>query len=178
MTYDTNVTPTKTYITLGETAKRTGLSKATISRMVKTGKISVKEKGEDGAFRIDPAEITRFLDAARVTRSTRVPKTVDDTDVTTRFINEISDVTPDETGFAVRLRGVRERAELEARVAIAEARLTDIQAQAEARLTDLKKVVDDVKTERDEWRTVAQRTLLTHQPARRGLFAWLTRKAG
>lgn len=44
--------------TLGEAAKATGKSKATISKAIKSGRISA-EKGETGAFAIDPSELHR-----------------------------------------------------------------------------------------------------------------------
>ena len=44
--------------TLGEAAKATGKSKATISKAIKSGRISA-EKGDTGAFKIDPSELHR-----------------------------------------------------------------------------------------------------------------------
>lgn len=44
--------------TLGEAAKATGKSKATISKAIKNGRISAT-KDETGTFRIDPAELHR-----------------------------------------------------------------------------------------------------------------------
>ncbi|MFV0514932.1 MAG: hypothetical protein ACK5MY_15080 [Jhaorihella sp.] len=44
--------------TLGEAAKATGKSKATISKAIKSGRISAS-KDETGTFRIDPAELHR-----------------------------------------------------------------------------------------------------------------------
>ena len=44
--------------TLGEAAKVTGKSKATISKAIKSGRISAT-KGETGAFKIDPSELHR-----------------------------------------------------------------------------------------------------------------------
>lgn len=44
--------------TLGEAAKATGKSKATISKAIKSGRISAK-KDETGTFCIDPAELHR-----------------------------------------------------------------------------------------------------------------------
>ena len=44
--------------TLGEAAKATGKSKATISKAIKNGKITAA-KGENGAFQIDPSELFR-----------------------------------------------------------------------------------------------------------------------
>lgn len=44
--------------TLGEAAKATGKSKATISKAIKSGRISAK-KSETGVFAIDPSELHR-----------------------------------------------------------------------------------------------------------------------
>lgn len=44
--------------TLGEAAKATGKSKATISKAIKSGRISAK-KGSTGVFSIDPSELHR-----------------------------------------------------------------------------------------------------------------------
>lgn len=45
--------------TLGEAAKATGKSKATISKAIKSGRISAS-KDDTGAFRIDPSELHRI----------------------------------------------------------------------------------------------------------------------
>ena len=44
--------------TLGEAAKATGKSKATISKAIKSGRISA-QKGSTGVFSIDPSELHR-----------------------------------------------------------------------------------------------------------------------
>lgn len=44
--------------TLGEAAKATGKSKATLSKAIKSGRISA-QKDENGTFRIDPSELHR-----------------------------------------------------------------------------------------------------------------------
>ncbi|MBX9661369.1 MAG: hypothetical protein K2X00_22705 [Nitrospiraceae bacterium] len=44
--------------TLGEAAKATGKSKATLSKAIKNGRISAK-KDDTGAFQIDPSELHR-----------------------------------------------------------------------------------------------------------------------
>lgn len=48
--------------TLGEAAKATGKSKATISKAIKSGRISAS-KGETGVFAIDPSELHRVYPA-------------------------------------------------------------------------------------------------------------------
>lgn len=48
--------------TLGEAAKATGKSKSTISKAIKNGRVSAN-KGESGAFAIDPSELHRVYPA-------------------------------------------------------------------------------------------------------------------
>ena len=48
------------YLTLGQAAKEAKKSKATISKYIKNGKLSVVEKGKDG-FKIDPSELFRVF---------------------------------------------------------------------------------------------------------------------
>lgn len=48
--------------TLGEAAKATGKSKSTISKAIKTGRLSAK-KSESGAYEIDPSELHRVYPA-------------------------------------------------------------------------------------------------------------------
>jgi len=48
--------------TLGEAAKAAGKSKATISKAIKTGKISAT-KNDNGSFSIDPSELHRVYPA-------------------------------------------------------------------------------------------------------------------
>lgn len=52
--------------TLGEAAKHVGKSKATISKAIKSGKLSAT-KNMHGAFDIDPSELTRVYPAKQVT---------------------------------------------------------------------------------------------------------------
>jgi len=49
------------HLTLGQAAKLTGKSKSTISRAIKTGRLSASRDG--GTFRIAVSELTRVFDA-------------------------------------------------------------------------------------------------------------------
>ena len=49
-------------LTLGEAAKHLGVSKPTLSKAIKTGKLSATRR-EDGTWSIDNAELARYLDA-------------------------------------------------------------------------------------------------------------------
>ena len=163
MTYDT--TRNSIFLTLGEAASQAGLSKSTVSRAIRDGKLSATRSVETNSFKIDPAELHRYKDAVQVVRNTVAKQ--DGEQLASPVLVEKGGDDAGEAVFATRLKEAVERAELEARVKLAEARLSDIKA-----------MVEDLRSERDEWRTVAHRSMVTHQPARRGLFGWLTRKAG
>lgn len=49
-------------LTLGQAAKTTGKAKSTILRAIKNGTMSA-QKGPNGAYQIDPAELTRVFDS-------------------------------------------------------------------------------------------------------------------
>ena len=48
--------------TLGEAARQCGVAKGTISKAIKTGKLSATRR-EDGSWKIDNAELARYLEA-------------------------------------------------------------------------------------------------------------------
>ena len=55
------------YLSLGQAAKETGMDKSTISRAIKSGKLSATRK-ENGGYAIDPAELFRvFAPASKKT---------------------------------------------------------------------------------------------------------------
>lgn len=65
--------------TLGEAAKAIGLSKPTLSRAIKNGKLTAK-KLEDGSYRIDPSELERWNEANGHRNATKTQtKTLDET---------------------------------------------------------------------------------------------------
>jgi len=53
-----SVTQTLPYFTLGEAAKQAGVSKPTLSKAIKTGRLSA-ERQPDGSYRIQPVELFR-----------------------------------------------------------------------------------------------------------------------
>ena len=59
--------------TLGEAAKATGKSKATISKAIKCGRISAA-KDDTGAFQIDPAELHRVYPITVSTEQEETPR--------------------------------------------------------------------------------------------------------
>lgn len=51
-----------TYLTAGQAAKQTGVSKPTISRAIAEGRLSASRR-EDGSWGIDPAELMRWKES-------------------------------------------------------------------------------------------------------------------
>jgi hypothetical protein len=80
---------------MGEAARQSGMSKATIHRHIKSGKLSAV-RNADGSYAIDPAELFRAYPAPKQ------PETVSERQHETP-------VTPDETGREIAL--LRERVE-------------------------------------------------------------------
>jgi excisionase family DNA binding protein len=58
------------HVTLGEASRQTGLSKSTISRAIRDGKLSAERCSETNSYRIETSELQRYLDATAVTRAT------------------------------------------------------------------------------------------------------------
>ena len=108
--------------TLGAAARHINVSKGTLSRAVRDGKLSA-QRLDNGSLAIDPSELQRYCDA-HANRSSNA-------------LEERS-TTPD--GNTI---------ELQARLEL-----------AEQRLADLRELVHELKTERDDWKTVAKRLAL------------------
>ena len=67
---------------LGQAAKETGLDKSTISRAIKSGRISAQRKDGGGGYEIDPAELFRvFPPAPKEQSPIPLPMTDTSTDV-------------------------------------------------------------------------------------------------
>lgn len=64
--------------TLGEAAKATGISKASISRAVSSGRISATKNG-DGSFSIEPVELHRVYPPKSVVTVSPTPNVTPDT---------------------------------------------------------------------------------------------------
>ena len=110
--------------TLGGAAQAVGKSKATLSKAVKTGKISVT-KNEDGSFSIEPSELHRVYPPVSQT------KVVEHSETAT--------ATPEKDIEIAILR-----AELHA---------------AREKIDDLKQQADEIREDRDAWKTQANRLL-------------------
>jgi len=141
------------FFTLGEAAKQSNISKATISRAIRDGKLSAQKSEDTGSYKIDPAELHRYTEAIKVLRATRETEG-EKHHATHSDTKETQLETPNETRF----REAREQIELEARAKLAEARLADIKAQ-----------LDEMREQRDKWQEQAERLSIapprTPQPA-------------
>lgn len=62
--------------TLGDAARATGKSKATISKAIKSGRVSAR-KDETGTFHIDPSELHRVYPPAVSSEHKETPEKVD-----------------------------------------------------------------------------------------------------
>ena len=74
--------------TLGEAAKATGKSKATISKAIKSGRISAL-KDETGTFRIDPSELQRVYPISVYGEQKETPENTSGNADTTITIREL-----------------------------------------------------------------------------------------
>jgi hypothetical protein len=140
---------TMSTLTLGAAAKLAGVSKSTLSRAIKAGRMSAAGRRDDGGYEIDAAELCRVFPA-------RTPAEDDATG------GSNGAMTRHATVDATALAEMRLRAEL-----------------ADQRVTFLKDQLQDVKVDRDHWRTQAeaQQRLLADATAK-AQRPWWRRLAG
>ncbi|MAM40799.1 MAG: recombinase [Erythrobacter sp.] len=130
--------------TLGEAAKAAGFSKPTLSRAIKSGKLSAKRL-DDGSYNIDAAELERWKDAnghrngsvKRIATPSETPETSRETSVLQGEVEKLrAQVQSDkrERGFLEqRIEDLRERAErAERKEDQLHALLVDLRPQATA----------------------------------------------
>jgi excisionase family DNA binding protein len=121
--------------TLGTAARATGVSKSTIYRAIKSGRLSAS-RSDTGDYAIDPAELHRVFPpvTADANRSGNGPAT--------------PDATPSKSDETA-LHNARLQAEIAASALIAEL---------------LRRQLDDTRHDRDHWRGQAQRLALPPPP--------------
>src|SRR5918998_815691 len=68
-------------LSLGQAAKETGLDKSTISRAIKSGRLSAQRKEGGGGYAIDPAELFRVFPPAPKEHAAPAGQTASSTDV-------------------------------------------------------------------------------------------------
>lgn len=113
-------------LSLSKAAKAAGVSKATIHRAVKSGRISAARQ-DDGSYLIDPAEISRLYPLIRASD-----------------VGETSENGPGRTGG--------KRPETPSAFAVMAAEL----AGARQLIETLRHQVDDLRIDRDAWRQQAE----------------------
>ena len=134
--------------TLGQAAKATGKSKATISQAIQKGKICA-EKDEHGRWRIEPAELHRIYPVASSTDSRQTGSKENET-------NGLQDALHRVEVLETELRASRKQNEY------LEAQIEDLKGQRE----DLKGQHEQLRTDAEAWRGLATQKRLTW----RGLF--------
>ncbi len=146
-------------LSLRQAAEEAGVDKMTISRAIKSGRLSANRESKKSPYQIDPAELGRVFPLAE-------KKTVSDT---SQKDNARRKKTED-VSFEIRLL----RRELELRDK--EMELIETERRRErAQLTD---TIDDLKTRLDDATSERNRLthLLTDQTQRKGVFSrWLKR---
>jgi excisionase family DNA binding protein len=145
-----------TKLTLGQAAKLAGVGKTTLTRAIKSGRLSA-DRREDGSYRIDPAELSRVYEISVETPATG---------------NETGNVAHRATAG----RDSRETAETTAQQAALDERIAGLQ-EIVRRLDEQAR---DLREERDAWRVQAENAsqavmLLTDQSSRR---SWWRRLVG
>lgn len=88
------------HVTLGEAARQAKLSKSTLSRAIRDGKISAERSPDTNSYRIDASELQRYLDATAVTRQS------------TTVAVEQSTTLPDTGALEAQIEGLRRVADL------------------------------------------------------------------
>lgn len=129
------MTAPRTSFTLSQAAKQTGKSKSVISKALKDGKLSYASKDSAG-YSIDAAELFRVF--PHVT---------------------------EENGQEPRSETAKRTSENEGKNPLETQLLEGENLLLKERMRDKERRIDELQDERDEWRSQAQRLLLTHQPA-------------
>src|SRR5271166_7104876 len=138
----------QTRFTLGQAAKLTRLSKATLSRAIRAGKLSANRL-DDGAYSIDASELARVFPVT--------PETVAGGDLASGMTRRATvGATP---GTALETPDP----ELVARLAAADAEIAGLKAllaEVRARGDELRRDKDELREDRDVWRDRAARLAL------------------
>jgi excisionase family DNA binding protein len=129
-----------TKLTLGQAAKLAGVGKSTLSRAIKSGRLSASRQ-TDGSYRIDPAELERVYEL-------KGPET-DETGGATGGM--VRDATPSKETPAT--------PDVDAQVAL----LREMLARADQR-------ADELKADRDAWRSQAEKAQMLLTDQRKGFW--------
>jgi excisionase family DNA binding protein len=129
-----------TKLTLGQAAKLAGVGKSTLSRAIKSGRLSASRQ-TDGSYSIDPAELERVYDL----KSAGTGETVGTTSgvVQDATPSKETPATPDADAQVALLREMLERADQRA---------------------------DELKADRDAWRSQAEKAQMLLTDQRKGFW--------
>ena len=145
--------------TLGTAAKAAGVSKSTIHRAIKSGRMSARTKDGSG-YQIDPAELFRVFPASP-------SKTVERRSGNPEAVTMEHGATPPAALSPLQTHLVRLEAELRASKELAETEqklLDQLLTSERQRAEEFRKRADELRTERDRWAGVAESSQrqLTH----------------
>jgi excisionase family DNA binding protein len=138
--------------TLATAAEAAKVTKPTVFRWIKSGKISAT-KAEDNTYRIEAAELHRYLDS--VAHETLPSEATKQPETGAAGIAAAADTLPELIAL---------RAEIEKLKAILE--------MERQRAEDARQRVEDVKAERDRWATQAERLALPAPETVRNGRSW------
>ena len=121
-------------LSLGQAAKHSGFSKPTLSRAIKSGKLSAARL-DDGSFAIDPAELERWKDNNGHRNHLETPLATPD---------ETPETPKDSSPLQVELEVLRERVRI-------------FEGERDRERAQLTGQIDDLRRDRDHWREQADR---------------------
>ena len=125
------------YLTLGEAAKATGMTKPTILNAIRKGRISAK-KDERGHWQIEPVELHRVYEPVSSNSLTKDKTLRHETVNETRVLE-------------VQLEALQQQLDSERKT------MADLEAGRERERQQLESAIDDLRTDRDHWREQAER---------------------
>ena len=130
-------------LTLAAAAEQAGVNRSTVFRWIKSGRVSAT-KADDGGYRVDPAELSRYLDSIKTVASSPVQQSM-------RTDAEQQTATPSDVA------ALRERC----------AAMGEKIAGLEALLATERQRGEELKAERDRWAAQAERLALAPPAAPR-----------
>lgn len=140
--------------TLATAAEAAKVTKPTVFRWIKTGKISAV-KTENGTYRIEPVELHRYLDS--VAKETLPDETAKQTELPLRTA---ADTSPEMITLRFEVEKLKAFLEMERQ-----------------RIEDAHHLIKDVRAERDRWAAQAERLALPSPETKRNGGWWPFRKA-
>ena len=158
-------------LTLGQAAKHCGFSKPTLSRAIKSGRLSATRL-DDGSYAVDPAELQRWVEnnahanshVKRVETPPETPETPISDNALQAEVQKLRELLD-----AMGTERDRER------------------AQASDQIADLRRRLDRAEDRADKEAEVSRRLMLSHETARsepaavaerpKGIFGWLGRRS-